>query len=100
MIADVLNILCDKVDFQTAAYAIPGVIVAVHLMPWLWDTHRIRGYPGPFFAKFSDIWLGYVAKAAHRSETIHEVHRKYGMSPHSTSDLNININLLLAFGVA
>ncbi|KXN92561.1 Benzoate 4-monooxygenase [Leucoagaricus sp. SymC.cos] len=78
MIVDALNTLFDKVDLETAAYAIPGAILAIHLIPWLWDPHGIRNYPGPLLAKFSDIWLAYVSKKGHRSEVIHEAHRKYG----------------------
>jgi len=32
----------------------------------------------PFFAKFSDIWLGWVASHGHRSDVVHELHKKYG----------------------
>ncbi|KAJ3565643.1 hypothetical protein NP233_g7498 [Leucocoprinus birnbaumii] len=78
MILGALTTLYDRIDLQTAAYAIPGAILVAHLIPWLWDPQGIRSYPGPFFAKFTDIWLGYVSKKGHRSEVIHEVHRKYG----------------------
>jgi benzoate 4-monooxygenase len=80
MIVDALGTLYDKLDLRTAAFTVPGAILVAHLIPWLWDSHDIRNYPGPFLAKFSDIWLGYVAKKGHRSEVVHEVHRKYGMS--------------------
>ncbi|KAF5357017.1 hypothetical protein D9756_006535 [Leucocoprinus leucothites] len=78
MIVDALTTLYDRINLQAAAYAIPGAILVAHLIPWLWDSQGIRNYPGPLLAKFSDIWLGYISKKGHRSEVIHEVHRKYG----------------------
>ena len=56
------------------------VVVLVHLVDYLFDSHALRRYPGPFFAKFTDLWLGRVAAAGHRSETVHELHQKYGTS--------------------
>lgn len=87
MITDALSKLSERVDLQTAAYSIPAAVVLAHVIPWLLDPHGIRKYPGPFLAKFSDIWLGYVSKKGHRSEVVHEIHRKYGMSISLTSDL-------------
>jgi len=57
--------------------AASGVLL-FHVVPWLLDPHGIRSYPGPFIAKFSDIWLGTVAPAGHRSEVVHDLHNKYG----------------------
>ncbi|KAF7344377.1 Cytochrome P450 monooxygenase [Mycena sanguinolenta] len=58
--------------------AVPVVVVLVHLLIYLVDPYGIRHYPGPFLAKFSDAWLGYISKQGHRSEVIHEMHLKYG----------------------
>ncbi|PPQ92268.1 hypothetical protein CVT25_008576 [Psilocybe cyanescens] len=55
-----------------------GVFVLVHVIPYLFDPHSIRRHPGPFLAKFSDLWLGWVSKNGHRSEVVHEIHKKYG----------------------
>lgn len=82
MITDTLAQLSQRVDLQAAAYSIPAAIILAHLIPWLVDTHGIRKYPGPFLAKFTDLWLGYVSKKGHRSEVIHEIHRKYGKHVH------------------
>lgn len=57
---------------------IPSAIVLGHILVWLADPYKIRAYPGPLLAKFSDAWLGYVAAHGHRSETVHEMHKKYG----------------------
>lgn len=57
---------------------VPVIFVLAHVIPWLVDVHGLRSYPGPWLAKFSDTWLGWVAAHGHRSEVVHELHRKYG----------------------
>ncbi|KAJ7211186.1 cytochrome P450 monooxygenase [Mycena pura] len=61
-----------------AAAALPVVVVGLHLAIYLIDPYAIRRYPGPFLAKFSDAWLGYISQQGHRSEVIHKMHLKYG----------------------
>ena len=56
------------------------IVLLVHVVPWLIDSLNLRSYPGPWLAKFSDVWLGWVALNGHRSDVIHEMHQKYGMS--------------------
>jgi len=63
---------------SSLALAGTSLVVLWHLVPWLYDTHGTRSIPGPFIAKFSDIWLGLVAKNGHRSEVVHQLHLKYG----------------------
>lgn len=58
--------------------AIPVAVLLVHFVPYLLDPHGIRAYPGPFLARLSDIWLGWIAAQGHRSETVHELHKQYG----------------------
>ena len=67
-------------NFGPATWAAVGLaaVVLFHLVPYLVDSHRIREYPGPLLAKFSDAWVGYVAAQGHRSECVHEAHKKYG----------------------
>lgn len=79
-----------SIDLSTLAITISTTFILVHLVPYLFDPHGIRSYPGPFLAKFSHIWLAIVAKEEHRSEVIHELHKKYGtkdlpLSSRSTS---------------
>lgn len=57
---------------------IPSLVLAGHVLLWLVDPHKIRSYPGPLWAKFTDAWLGYTAAHGHRSEVVHELHKKYG----------------------
>ena len=60
--------------------ALPAVAVLGHLVPYVLDSHYIRanGITGPFLARFSDAWLGWVAAHGHRSEVVHNLHKKYG----------------------
>ena len=69
-----------SIDYQSALLGLAGTVVLAHALPYLWDSHRLRSYPGPFLAKFSDLWLGRVSKGGHRSEVVHEMHQKYGQS--------------------
>ncbi|KAH8105783.1 hypothetical protein DFH11DRAFT_1732952 [Phellopilus nigrolimitatus] len=38
---------------------------------------ELNGVTGPVPARFSDLWLGWVAAQGHRSEVVHELHKKY-----------------------
>ena len=73
-----LDLASHNINYSTLAVVILTSFILAHVVPYFYDTHGIRRYPGPFIAKFSDIWLGLVAKNGHRSEVVHRVHRKYG----------------------
>jgi benzoate 4-monooxygenase len=64
-----------------------SVVFLVHFVHWLLDPYGIRSIPGPFLAKFSDAWLGWVSAHGHRSEVVHEMHMKYGTSNRSPVNL-------------
>ena len=59
-----------------------SAVFLFHFVPYFLDPHAIRAYPGPFLAKLSDIWLGWVAAHGHRSERVHELHQQYGQLSH------------------
>ncbi|KAG6883678.1 hypothetical protein C0993_004699 [Termitomyces sp. T159_Od127] len=67
-----------SLDVSTLAAAVPVLLLLVHLVPYLRDPHNARALPGPWLARFSDLWLGLVSKGGHRSETIHQLHLKHG----------------------
>lgn len=75
----VLDIL-ENLNVVSLALGIPALVVLGHVLNWLIDRHKIRRYPGPFFAKFTDLWLGRIAANGHRSEVVHELHKQYGTS--------------------
>lgn len=81
------SFLYPNFDLSTLALLASAAFALVHLVPYLLDAHGLRKYPGPFLAKFSDLWLGYISKNGHRSEIVHEMHQKYG-SCH-LNDLNV-----------
>jgi hypothetical protein len=84
------------IDARIVAAIITGVVIVVHIVPWLVDPHRIRSVPGPFFAKFSDVWLSWLAADGHRSEVIHQLHLKHG-EPFTYCQRNLCANLFRYF---
>ncbi|KZT00648.1 cytochrome P450 [Laetiporus sulphureus 93-53] len=76
----ILSYFQTLVSVQYAAWLLlaPVLVLLVHFVPYLRDPHRIRSYPGPFLAKLSDAWLGWVAAKGHRSEVVHKLHQKHG----------------------
>jgi benzoate 4-monooxygenase len=71
-------------DVVTFLIFVPVIVLVSHIVAYLADPQGIRSIPGPFFAKFSDIWLGWVSGHGHRSEIVHEMHKKYGLSQTKT----------------
>lgn len=69
-----------NVDLVSVCVIIPVVLLLVHFVPYFVDPHCIRsnGITGPFWAQFTDAWLGWVVGQGHRSEVVHELHEKYG----------------------
>ena len=67
-------------NFTTAVLALILFFLLVHVIPYINDPYKIclNSIPGPFVAKFSDIWLGWHAAHGHRSEVVHSMHDKYG----------------------
>ncbi|EIW78435.1 cytochrome P450 monooxygenase pc-bph [Coniophora puteana RWD-64-598 SS2] len=70
--------LPQNVDLTSAAAASFAAFLAVHLGPYAWDRYHLKSIPGPFWAKFSDAWLAWVAANGHRSEEVHKLHEKLG----------------------
>ncbi|KAE8213520.1 hypothetical protein CF327_g2993 [Tilletia walkeri] len=52
-------------------------ITSLWLIPFFLNTAAIN-IPGPFIAKFSDLWLILTAKDGHRSIKVHDLHLKHG----------------------
>jgi len=68
----------DNTSWATSLLATALFVSAVHLVPYVVDSRGIRTIPGPWLAKYTDAWLGRVAARGHRSEVVHELHKKYG----------------------
>ncbi|EJC97640.1 cytochrome P450 monooxygenase [Fomitiporia mediterranea MF3/22] len=80
MLPNILDALAQLNTSQLCASAL-AVAAVVYLQPYLVDSHFIRrnGITGPFFARFSDAWLGWVAAHGNRSVVVHKLHKKYGL---------------------
>ncbi|KAH8929494.1 cytochrome P450 [Atractiella rhizophila] len=57
----------------------PLIFVALYwILPYLLDKHSLRSIPGPFWAKFSNLWLARWARVGKRYEAVEKAHREYG----------------------
>jgi benzoate 4-monooxygenase len=65
-------------DFILTPWAIPVALVLFWLVPYLTSNTEIRDVPGPFFAKFSNLWLLLQARQGKRYKSVDEAHEKYG----------------------
>ncbi|KAH8105770.1 cytochrome P450 monooxygenase pc-bph [Phellopilus nigrolimitatus] len=79
MASSILDAL-PHVDALSIAILLPLLAGLGLVVPYLADPYCIRsnGVTGPVLARFSDLWLGWVAAQGHRSEVVHELHKKYG----------------------
>ena len=71
----------DSASWTASLLAVALFVLVVHLVPYVVDARGIRTIPGPWLAKYTDAWLGRVAAKGHRSEVVHEMHKKYGEYP-------------------
>lgn len=61
-----------------SAIVVPPLVFLFHFIPWLYNFYGTRSIPGPFLAKFTDLWLALHSKNGHRSEVVHQLHLKHG----------------------
>ena len=78
--AGIVDSILKDLNTITLLFTIPAIVLLVHVVSYVVDPQGIRSIPGPFLAKFSDLWLGWVSGHGHRSEIVHEMHKKYGSS--------------------
>lgn len=55
-----------------------ALISLYHILEFIYDSHHLRIYPGPWLAKFSRLWLASAARSGQRYLAIHQAHLKYG----------------------
>jgi benzoate 4-monooxygenase len=65
-------------DFVLSPYAIPVAIALFWIVPYLTSNTALRNVPGPFFAKFSNLWLMAQARQGKRYLSVDQAHKKYG----------------------
>lgn len=68
----------EHIKYLSVLLLVPVPILLAHVVPYLRDTYNQRSIPGPFLARFSGLWLGWVASQGHRSDVVHQLHNKYG----------------------
>lgn len=65
-------------DVVLTPYTIPIALALFWIIPYLTSNTTIRDVPGPFFAKFSNLWLMLQARQGKRYKSVDEAHKKYG----------------------
>lgn len=65
-------------DFLISPYTIPVALALYFLIPYLTSNTGIRDIPGPFAAKFTNLWLLLRSRQGKRYKSVHEAHKKYG----------------------
>jgi len=65
-------------DVILTPWAIPVAVVLFFLVPYLTSNTDIRDIPGPFAAKFTNLWLLLQARQGKRYKSVDEAHKKYG----------------------
>lgn len=66
------------VDFLISRYSLPTITVLIFLVPYLAFNSSIRNIPGPFAAKFTNLWLLLQARRGKRYQSVDDAHKKYG----------------------
>lgn len=59
-------------------YIIPVVLLAYYIVPYFISNTALKAVPGPFAAKFSNLWLLLQARKGIRYQSVDEAHKKYG----------------------
>lgn len=62
----------------TMAVAIPVWFAFYYIYPYLVSYGHLSRVPGPFVAKFSNIWVGLSARHGQKYAAVDTAHRKYG----------------------
>lgn len=65
-------------DFLISPFTIPIALVLFFLVPYLTSNTALKKVPGPFAAKFSNLWLLLQARLGKRYLSVNDAHQKYG----------------------
>lgn len=57
---------------------LPLWIVIYYIVPYFTTYNHLRHIPGPFIARFSNIWLALHSRKAQKYVAVHAAHEKYG----------------------
>lgn len=64
-------------SFVFSPYALIVIPILYYLLPFL-RAKTLIPVPGPFVARFSNLWLMYQARWGRRYMSVDEAHKKYG----------------------
>ncbi|KAK4560708.1 hypothetical protein LTR86_005286 [Recurvomyces mirabilis] len=64
-------------SFLFTPYLLLALPLLYFVLPYV-RNWQIQDIPGPFLAKFSDLWYFYEARRCRRYMTVHKLHQKYG----------------------
>jgi benzoate 4-monooxygenase len=53
-------------------------LLAYYTIPYFTENRALKSIPGPFTAKFSNLWLGLSARRGRKFAAVDWAHRKYG----------------------
>lgn len=65
-------------DLLLTPWTIPIGLLLFYLVPYFTANTALNSIPGPFFAKFSNLWLLLQARQGKRYKTVDEEHKKHG----------------------
>lgn len=65
-------------DFLISPYTLPFALLLFFVVPYLTSHASLRKIPGPFAARFSNLWLLLQARRGRRYLSVDEAHRRYG----------------------
>jgi benzoate 4-monooxygenase len=65
-------------DFLLTPWTVPVAVVLFFLVPYIVSNTAIRDIPGPFAAKFTNLWLLLQARQGKRYKSVDEAHKKWG----------------------
>lgn len=66
------------IDFLLSPYMLPAALVLYYLAPYFTSYATLRDLPGPFAARFSNLWLLLQARRGKRYESVDQAHKQYG----------------------
>lgn len=66
------------IDFLFSPWTIPIALSLYYIIPYFTSNTALSDIPGPFAAKFSNLWLLLQARQGKRYKSVDETHKKYG----------------------
>lgn len=66
------------VDFLLSPFTIAIGLLLFFIVPYITSNTALRSVPGPFIAKFTNLWLLLQARQGKRYLSVDAAHKKYG----------------------